>query len=87
MRFSFFTAAAVLGLVGLQTAEAITIEGHEFDFADYELAEIRGEGEGKGAGEAEAEAGADAESDESVVLRLSGEGGCEKPKPQLPFDQ
>lgn len=89
MRFSFFTAAAVLGLVGLQTTEAITIEGHDFDFADYELAEIQGEGEGKGAGEVDldADADADADSEESVVLKLSGEGGCEKPKPQLPFDQ
>ena len=89
MRFSFFTAAAVLGLVGLQTTEAITIEGHDFDFADYELAEIQGEGEGKGAGEADLDADADAgaDSEESVVLKLSGEGGCEKPKPQLPFDQ
>ena len=87
MRFSLFAAAAVLGLVGLQTTEAITIEGHDFDFADYELAEIQGEGEGKGAGELNLDA--DAESDESVVLRLSGEGGCgcEKPKPALPFDQ
>ena len=81
MRFSFFTAAAVLGLVGLQTTEAITIEGHDFDFADYELAEIQGEGEGKGAGEVDLDAEADADSEESVVLRLSGEGGCEKPKP------
>ena len=87
MRFSFFTAAAVLGLVGLQTTEAITIEGHDFDFADYELAEIQGEGEGKGAGEADLDADAGADSEESVVLKLSGEGGCEKPKPQLPFDQ
>ena len=81
MRFSFFTAAAVLGLVGLQTTEAITIEGHDFDFADYELAEIQGEGEGKGAGEVDLDADADADSEESVVLRLSGEGGCKKPKP------
>ena len=85
MRFSFFTAAAVLGLVGFQTTEAITIEGHDFDFADYELAEIQGEG--KGAGEVDADVDLDADADESVVLKLSGDGGCEKPKPQLPFDQ
>ena len=79
MRVSFFTAAAILGLVGLQTADAITLEGHDFDFGDYELAEIEAEGEGKGAGELDINADGEAESEESVVLRLSKD--CEPPKP------
>ena len=79
MRFTFFTTVAVIGLVGLQTTEAITLEGHDFDFGDYELAEIQAEGEGKGSGEVDADADADGETDESVILRLSKD--CEPAKP------
>ena len=88
MRFSLFTTAAVLGLVGLhQVTEAITLEGHDFDFGDYELAEIKANGEGKGAGELDVEADGKGESEESVIMRLSKAEDCEKPKPKLPFDQ
>ena len=91
MKVSFFTAAAILGLVGYQTVEAITLESHDFDFGDYELAELRVEGEGKGESDAVAEAKADADCEETVggvTLRLSTpECQKEEKKPQIPFDQ
>ena len=37
MKLSFF-AAALIGLIS--QADALSLEGHEFDFADYELAEV-----------------------------------------------
>ena len=88
MKLSFF-AAALIGLTAVQTTQAVTLEGHDFDFADYELAEI--DGEGKGDSTADVEAKADADCEETVggiTLRLSTPE-CQKQeeKPEVPFDQ
>ena len=71
MKVSFY-ATALLGIVGLQFAQAVSLESHEFDFADYELAEL----DTKGSGEVdlEADALADADCEENVggvTIRLS----------------
>ena len=71
MKVSFY-ATALLGMMGLQLAQAVSLESHEFDFADYELAEL----DTKGSGEVdlEADALADADCEENVggvTIRLS----------------
>ena len=83
MRVSFF-AAAMLAIVGFQSVEAVALEGHDFDFADYELAEIDVDGDSKADVDVDVEAdavskilanaAADAECEETVngvTLRLS----------------
>ena len=49
MKLSFFVAA-MLGVIGLQSTQAISLEAssNAIDFSDYELAEIGGAGEGDG---------------------------------------
>ena len=47
MKLSFFVAA-MLGVIGLQSAQAVNLESNAIDFSDYELAEIGGAGEGDG---------------------------------------
>lgn len=54
MKVSFFTAA-LLGMFAA-TNNAISLQGHDFDFADYELAETDSKGEGQGKGSALTEA-------------------------------
>ena len=71
MKVSFY-ATALLGMMGLQFAQAVSLQSHEFDFADYELAEL----DTKGSGEVdlEADALADADCEENVggvTIRLS----------------
>ena len=61
MRVSFF-AAAMLAIVGFQSVEAVALEGHDFDFADYELAEIDVDGDSKADVDVDAEADSDAVS-------------------------
>jgi hypothetical protein len=88
MKISHF-AAIVLGVATIQQANAVSLEGHDFDFADYELAEIDGEGKGDAAAENTSTTLTDADSEESVggiTLRLPT-ADCEKPKPEIPFDQ
>ena len=56
MKTSFFTAV-ILGFAAFQLqTEAVNLEGHDFDFADYELAEIDGEGKGESAADVDADA-------------------------------
>ena len=61
MKVSFF-AAALLGVVGLHQATAVTLESHDIDFADYEFAELDTNtfGEGLTDVEGEVDAAADA---------------------------
>lgn len=71
MKVSFY-ATALLGMMGLQLAQAVSLQSHEFDFADYELAEL----DTKGSGEVDLEADtlADADCEENVggvTIRLS----------------
>ena len=71
MKVSFY-ATALLGMMGLQFAQAVSLQSHEFDFADYELAEL----DTKGSGEVDLEADAlvDADCEENVggvTIRLS----------------
>ena len=84
MKTSFFTAV-ILGFAAFhQQVEAVSLESHDFDFADFGLAEINGEGKG----ESLADADADADCEETVggvTMRLKTPE-CEKPKPQIPFD-
>ena len=90
MKISHF-AAIVLGVASIQQAHAVSLEGHDFDFADYELAEI--DGEGKGDAATETTSNTDADSEETnvggVTIRLpkAGCSECDKPKPEIPFDQ
>ena len=51
----------------------------DFDFSNFELAEI--EGEGKGDSNAELEADIDSDGDKAVKLLLSTEPKCCEPKP------
>lgn len=48
MKTSFFVAA-ILGLVSIQQTQAVNLQSQEeFDFSDYDLAEILNETEGEG---------------------------------------
>ena len=100
MRVSFY-AAAILALAGLTTVEAIAIEGHDFDFGDYEFAEIDGNMKSESNGESDSmadavaeimsRAAADADCEETVngvTLRLSTPECTQEPaKAEVPFDQ
>lgn len=80
MKLSFFVAA-MLGVIGLQSTQAISLEAssNAIDFSDYELAEIGGAGEGDG--QAKAEGG---EAVNGVTVRL-GTPDCKADKP-VPFE-
>ena len=81
MKTSFF-AAVILGIATMQQAEAVSLQSHDFDFGDYELAEIGGEGQGDSTSEGD-------ESASGVNLKIAGDSGDSSccPKPKLPFDQ
>ena len=78
MKLSFFVAA-MLGVIGLQSTQAINLESNAIDFSDYELAEIGGEGDGEAAPEAEG-----GEAVNGVTVRL-GTPDCKADKP-VPFE-
>ena len=78
MKLSFFVAA-MLGVIGLQSAQAVNLESNAIDFSDYELAEIGGEGDGEAAPEAEG-----GEAVNGVTVRL-GTPDCKADKP-VPFE-
>ena len=84
MKTSFFTAI-ILGVATLQyQAEAVSLQSHDFDFGDYELAEIEGEGKGDSTAEPATE------GDQSSGIKLNLGGASDQaccPKPKLPFDQ
>ena len=82
MKLSFFVAA-MLGVIGLQSTQAISLEAasNAIDFSDYELAEIGGAGEGDGEAAPEAEGG---EAVNGVTVRL-GTPNCQADKP-VPFE-
>lgn len=72
MKVSFFTAA-LLGLTSYQQVAAVQLQGHDIDFADYELAEIGGSGDAEPHAASEVQALTDAECEQTVngvVLRL-----------------
>jgi len=64
MKVSFF-AAALLGVVGLHQANAINLQSHDIDFADYEFAELDTNtfGEGLTDADGEVDVAADATAD------------------------
>ena len=78
MKLSFFVAA-MLGVIGLQSTQAINLESNAIDFSDYELAEIGGEGDGEAAPQAEG-----GEAVNGVTVRL-GTPDCKADKP-VPFE-
>jgi len=80
MKLSFFVAA-MLGVIGLQSTQALTLESNAIDFSDYELAEIGGAGEGGGDAETKAEGG---EAVNGVSVRL-GTPDCKAEEP-VPFE-
>lgn len=75
MRVSFF-AAAMLAIVGFQSVEAVALEGHDFDFADYELAEIDVDGDSKADVDVDAEADSDAVS--KILAKAAADAECEE---------
>ena len=75
MRVSFF-AAAMLAIVGFQSVEAVALEGHDFDFADYELAEIDVDGDSKADVDVDADADSDAVS--KILAKAAADADCEE---------
>ena len=89
MKTSFFTAI-ILGVISLQQAQAVTLEAIEdYDYAEYDFAELDTETEGEGKGEVAAAADADCEETVGgVTIRLSTpECSVEPTKAEVPFDQ
>lgn len=77
MRVSFF-AAAMLAIVGFQSVEAVALEGHDFDFADYELAEIDVDGDSKADVDVDAEADADSDAVSKILAKAAADAECEE---------